>query len=47
MPLPKPPTKRASRLDSDAYATDLSPSKRPPALEAKPSATIAAHSAES
>nr|WP_297524177.1 PhoH family protein [uncultured Roseateles sp.] len=38
MPLPKPPTKRASRLDSDAFATDLSPSKRPPALEARPSA---------
>lgn len=29
MPLPKPPTKRASRLDSDAYATTLTPSKRP------------------
>ena len=42
MPLPKPPTKRASRLDATAYATDLSPSKRPPALEAKPSAPIAA-----
>ncbi|WP_431266225.1 PhoH family protein [Roseateles chitinivorans] len=46
MPLPKPPTKRASRLDSDAFATDLSPSKRPPALEARPSAPIAAPRAE-
>ncbi len=45
MPLPKPPTKRASRLDSDSFATNLSPSKRPPALEA-PSAPPVASLAE-
>jgi len=40
MPLPKPPTKRASRLDPDAFATNLSPSKRPPALEAPTAASL-------
>ena len=45
MPLPKPPTKRASRLDPEAFATDLSPSKRPPALEAPTTVTAAVNTA--
>ncbi len=45
MPLPKPPTKRASRLDPEAFATTLSPSKRPSALEA-PTTAIATTRAE-
>ena len=46
MPLPKPPTKRASRLDPEAFATDLSPSKRPPALEAPTTVTAAVNTAQ-
>ncbi|MGM9514754.1 PhoH family protein [Roseateles sp. DB2] len=38
MPLPKPPTKRASRLDASEYATSLVPSKKKPALAALPEA---------
>ena len=44
MPLPKPPTQRASRLDPEALATNLSPSKRPPVLEAPATAAVAAAS---
>ncbi len=38
MPLPKPPTKRASRLDASEYATSLVPSKKKPVLAALPEA---------
>ncbi|MDL5031968.1 PhoH family protein [Pelomonas sp. APW6] len=45
MPLPKPPTKRAARLDASEFATSLVPSKKKPVLaalpEAKPMATPA------
>ncbi len=45
MPLPKPPTKRAARLEASEYATSLVPSKKKPVLaalpEAKPMATPA------
>jgi len=34
MPLPKPPTKRASRLETSAFATTLAVSKAPPAARA-------------
>ncbi|MFG6447331.1 PhoH family protein [Roseateles sp. BYS180W] len=44
MPLPKPPTKRASRLEPEAFATTLTPSKRArtPAPLATPPSVVAA-----